>query len=624
MFGFTPVLPPLMRGEITDRSDANHSGIYERLMISWGLYASVNSSRAPSTPLLGGHVQHEEFPRVPLDVPSARAYFATRIDADGLPVGALISGSLAFSGAITSEEPTDRATASLQIRDFEDRLLSEVRVFDDDDGAIRTRTLACPDPDAPDLCITEEFAGWPGALTLPIYHRYVPGNGLFVAYRATAMRAGPGPAIPRSDFRADQLRLTAPEGVHVIVQPGLREYHTPPRFDGRLTPLVSQVDPDYLRQHVAALEGQRHTADQIADAAAYIQSELERFGYTVALEATPAGPNVVAKLVGSRAPSRSFVLGAHYDTVLGSPGADDNASGVAGMLEIARILSGSDLEATVELVAFAGEERGLVGSKQYASNARLAARDLIGMISLEMIGYRCTTRGCQFPFYTIGGCFEVSEELRAQGDYLGIVGDKRSSWLAKDSRTLAGYHVPNLPVLTGIVEVYGDCLEDTRRSDHAAFWDQVYRAILITDTANFRNPNYHTGNDTLDTLDFDFMADATRAALAIVVSRSVLQAPCGRAVDSDADGACDAGDNCTLVANADQRDADSDGFGNLCDADLNDDGVVNLVDLAAFRARFLSGDPVADFDGDGVVSLTDLAIFKASFLRSPGPSGRVQ
>jgi hypothetical protein len=246
------------------------------------------------------------------------------------------------------------------------------------------------------------------------------------------------------------------------------------------------------------------------------------------------------------------------------------------------------------------------------------------MISLEMIGYRCTTRGCQFPFYTIGGCFEVSEELRAQGDYLGIVGDKRSSWLAKDSRTLAGYHVPNLPVLTGIVEVYGDCLEDTRRSDHAAFWDQVYRAILITDTANFRNPNYHTGNDTLDTLDFDFMADATRAALAIVVSRSVLQAPCGRAVDSDADGACDAGDNCTLVANADQRDADSDGFGNLCDADLNDDGVVNLVDLAAFRARFLSGDPVADFDGDGVVSLTDLAIFKASFLRSPGPSGRVQ
>jgi hypothetical protein len=96
---------------------------------------------------------------------------------------------------------------------------------------------------------------------------------------------------------------------------------------------------------------------------------------------------------------------------------------------------------------------------------------------------------------------------------------------------------------------------------------------------------------------------------------------CGTALDSDADGVADALDNCRLAPNADQRDTDGDDFGNLCDGDLDQKGLTNLVDLALFRARFLTADPDADLDGDGLVNLVDLGIFRELFLKPPGPSG---
>ncbi len=95
------------------------------------------------------------------------------------------------------------------------------------------------------------------------------------------------------------------------------------------------------------------------------------------------------------------------------------------------------------------------------------------------------------------------------------------------------------------------------------------------------------------------------------------------AVDTDGDGVVDALDNCTILANPEQRDTDGDGYGNRCDPDLNGDGIVNFGDLAAFKTVFLTDDPDADFDGDGLVNFGDLAVIKAFFLEPPGPSGIV-
>jgi hypothetical protein len=95
----------------------------------------------------------------------------------------------------------------------------------------------------------------------------------------------------------------------------------------------------------------------------------------------------------------------------------------------------------------------------------------------------------------------------------------------------------------------------------------------------------------------------------------------GRAVDTDGDGSADGSDNCTLLANADQRDTDGDGLGNLCDPDLDNDGVVNFTDLALLKAAFYSSDSHADFNGDGAVNFLNLATLKAFFFAPPGPSG---
>jgi hypothetical protein len=98
-------------------------------------------------------------------------------------------------------------------------------------------------------------------------------------------------------------------------------------------------------------------------------------------------------------------------------------------------------------------------------------------------------------------------------------------------------------------------------------------------------------------------------------------APAAWAVDSDADGLDDAADNCTLVANADQRDTDGDRYGNACDPDLNNDLVVNFTDLGTLKGVFFTSDPNADFDGDGAVNFVDLGVMKGAFFAAPGPSG---
>jgi YVTN family beta-propeller protein len=278
--------------------------------------------------------------------------------------------------------------------------------------------------------------------------------------------------------------------------------------------LVGQVSVDQVRAHLTALPAPRDTSAAQAAAADYIVRQLQSYGYTVTQDPVLQSANLIVHIPGERVPELTFVVGAHFDSVGGSPGADDNAAAVAGILEMARVLAGQHLAASIDLVAFAAEEAGLVGSGQYAQEARDALREISGMLSLEMIAYTCTRPGCQFAVPSIPNCLQIDHPMPSVGTFIAGVGNDASHDLLQTFQTAAARYVPQLSVDTGQVTGLGSCLPDTRRSDHASFWTEDYRALMITDTANYRNPNYHKPTDTLQTLDLTLATQVTQAALA--------------------------------------------------------------------------------------------------------------
>lgn len=285
-------------------------------------------------------------------------------------------------------------------------------------------------------------------------------------------------------------------------------------------PLLAAVSPPRLRAHVDAIDTPRPGASAAGVAAAdYVDGQLAALGFTVQRQQASDGastmPNVFADMAGTACPEKLFVVGAHYDSVAPSPGADDDASGVAGMLEAARVLAGTPLPVSVRFAGFALEETGLHGSRVMATSLRQAGVDVVGMVSLEMIGF--TTTGTD-PF------------IGTTQNFLAMPGNPASEPLARVFGAAAFEYLPFFFAPAAVVDpaVVGDVL----RSDHASFWAQGYQALLLTDLANFRNPHYHRATDTIDTLDFGFMANSTRATIAGLVALATL--------DSNGDGQPDA------------------------------------------------------------------------------------
>ena len=232
--------------------------------------------------------------------------------------------------------------------------------------------------------------------------------------------------------------------------------------------------------------------------------------------------NVVAEISSGPTPVRRYVLGAHYDSVAGTVGADDNASAVAVQLETARYLKvmfdQKKMGLTVKLVSFALEEppayrTPYMGSRVYAKKARQEKEKIDGMICLEMVGYACYEPGCQnYPFPL--GFFDYPES----GNFIGIVGNFKSGDF---SRALTGAFLKNdsLPVVKLTVPFNGWIIPSVRLSDHASFWDQGYKAVMVTDTAFFRNPYYHTPADTMEKLDYRFMAELVESLVLFFISQ---------------------------------------------------------------------------------------------------------
>jgi Zn-dependent M28 family amino/carboxypeptidase len=275
-----------------------------------------------------------------------------------------------------------------------------------------------------------------------------------------------------------------------------------------------------LRRHVQELAARPRPfgSPEHQQAKAYIRAQLEQAGFEVQAAAYDEAGFQFENLITRSWPADDrlplLVVGAHFDSVAGSPGADDNASAVAALLELARWLGpqrdrlGQPF-ARLQLCAYDLEEMGLVGSAVHSRELRAAGVILRGMISLEMLGYADARAGSQrLPAPLVGMYPNV-------GNFIGIVGNEPSGGLIRRV-TSSMQQVPDLPVEAIAVPGDGRLLGETRLSDHSSFWDQGYPALMITDTSFFRNPHYHSASDRPETLDYGFLAKVTAGVCAAV------------------------------------------------------------------------------------------------------------
>ncbi len=260
--------------------------------------------------------------------------------------------------------------------------------------------------------------------------------------------------------------------------------------------------------------------DNLAKTANYIQSFYEAIGLTVYTEPYDyqrlTVANVIANISPNTSPVRRYLVGAHYDSVAGTVGADDNASAIAVQLEIARnlkiLFDQKQYDMSVKFVSFALEEppaygTKYMGSRVYAKKARQEQEKIDGMICLEMVGYTCHEPGCQtylLPLRFMG--------FPKEGNFIGIVSNFKSGGFAED--LLRSFETnKELPVVKLRVPFNGWIIPSVRLSDHASFWDQGYKAVMVTDSAFLRNPHYHLPSDTMEKLDYKFMAELVESIL---------------------------------------------------------------------------------------------------------------
>jgi Zn-dependent M28 family amino/carboxypeptidase len=269
-----------------------------------------------------------------------------------------------------------------------------------------------------------------------------------------------------------------------------------------------------LRMHVdrlAGLIGPRHLGrmSAIEAAAAYIEREFASLGYTVEQQAYSVNScevsNLIIERIGVQLPKEIVILGAHYDTVSTTPGADDNASAVAVLIEVARLLREYQSKRTLRFAAFACEEpphfyTDSMGSQVYARQCRKNNEHIVGMLCLEMVGYYSTAVNSQQMPPGIPRFFRWAFPRR--GNFLASVGNLSSWRLAWRFRR--GFNRAIRFPLYSIV--LPESIHAIRLSDNSSFWDQGYPALMLTDTSFLRNPHYHQHTDTPDTLDYDRMS----------------------------------------------------------------------------------------------------------------------
>ena len=278
-----------------------------------------------------------------------------------------------------------------------------------------------------------------------------------------------------------------------------------------------QVDSARLEAHVKRLSVDLHPRshdrfENLERAARYIADELRASGASVTVQEVPIQgkyTNVVARFGPPSGPL--LVIGAHYDSHGDTPGADDNASGVAGLIELSRLLGSTPQSRPIELVAYTLEEpphfrTDRMGSVRHARSLAAEKREVRLMLSLEMIGFFSDAPGSQgYPFPA------MSHLYSDRGDFIALVGrfgDFNAARRAKAFMTGATdlpVHSINAPPL----------LQGIDFSDHASYWNEGFTAMMVTDTAFYRNRHYHRTSDTFETLDYRRMAKVVQSVYAL-------------------------------------------------------------------------------------------------------------
>lgn len=299
-------------------------------------------------------------------------------------------------------------------------------------------------------------------------------------------------------FRLKALELSSPLATAAsITSAGDPEKErSRPRSASALAGLAAQVSTEHLRDDILTLQNfkTRYASTPQCEAAGdFILERFRQLGLAAASDAFTfesyyQSKNIVAVIPGKVAPERMVLACAHYDSassnpLVSAPGADDNASGTAAILELARILANENFDFSIGLLCVSAEEWGLYGSAHYAHQARQDGAEIIAVVNLDMIAY-------------------PGDRQRV----LDVIGDPQSEWLADRfiaaAQPLVGLRLAKVidPGLTW--------------SDHSSFWDQGYAALCGIEDSD--NPYYHRSNDTLETLDLTFAAEAVQASLAAV------------------------------------------------------------------------------------------------------------
>lgn len=288
--------------------------------------------------------------------------------------------------------------------------------------------------------------------------------------------------------------------------------------------ILSQVSADRLKEFVKKIEGLRHGWENyhaLEEKAIFIEETLRSLHFTVENQEVSfygrTYRNIIATKEGIDNEREWILLGAHYDAAWGSPGADDNASGIAVLLEAVNILSDQKLQRTVQFVAFTLEEpqpqtiHFLIGSDLFAKEARRLKRRYQAVFILESVGYTDSEEGSQVvPLF-------VRMPVPKKGNFLGVIANSKSKAIMDAFHGVAREHVQELITVPYKVPLSGRIIPETRFSDHASFWNYGYPALMLTDTAMFRNPHYHTRHDRFETLDFNFIRNVTKAVVSVIL-----------------------------------------------------------------------------------------------------------
>lgn len=308
-------------------------------------------------------------------------------------------------------------------------------------------------------------------------------------------------------------------------------YVPPPPTPNRL-PFQGKEEQDLarrLRGHVHQLAtriGQRNiwTPGSMEATTLYILTTLANQGHTPIQQEFEAYQqqilNIGVEIPGQWAPEEILVIGAHYDTVVHSPGADDNASGVAVLLELARLMRSETPQRTIRLVAFANEEPPFyfsdeMGSRHYARSCKEHGEKIVAMLSLETMGHYSDTLNSQHYPFPLGLFYPNT------GNFLAFVGNLPSRPLLhraintfRQQAAIPSQGLAAPGMITGIAW-----------SDHWSFWQEGYPGIMLTDTAFFRSSLYHTAGDTEETLDYDRLARVVGGLLHTVLTLADQSAP---------------------------------------------------------------------------------------------------